>query len=101
MRNHYKKININQSFRINSYIIHRLIDGYYVILNGRNNTFHRLNLTGSFIFRNIKQQKILKDTIAEMLKEFSVSKRLARKDCFEFVLMLLRNGIIKVSCRKR
>jgi hypothetical protein len=74
------------------------LDGEVAILNMNNGVYYGLNPIGALIWKLIEENSVNVTQITELvLTEYDVEKDLCRRDIFELLEELLKNGLVKIK----
>jgi hypothetical protein len=76
-------------------LAHREIDGSVYIVDAAGSRLHRLNGTGSFIWKNLASGKTPGSIAAALRKEFEVSGEEASADTEDFIRELEKAGLVE------
>lgn len=76
-------------------LAHREIDGSVYIVDAAGSRLHRLNGTGSFIWKNLASGKTPRSIAAALREEFEVSGEEAFSDTENFIRELERSGLLE------
>jgi hypothetical protein len=81
---------------INKELSMRKIDTEHFILNRATSTFHSFNRSGTYLWEHIQKGFSFEELVDKLVNRFEVSRELAEKDTFEFLMTLQDQHIIKV-----
>lgn len=76
-------------------LAHREIDGSVYIVDAAGSRLHRLNGTGSFIWKALAAGKTPRNISAALREEFEVGEAEAAADTEDFIRELEKNGLVE------
>jgi hypothetical protein len=90
-------ISDNTMVMLNENVVSCELDGEVAILNMNNGVYYGLNPIGAVIWELIENSVNVAQIIALVLTEYDVEKDLCRRDIFELLEELLKNGLVKIK----
>ncbi len=73
----------------------QIISGEAFIVDSEKSMLHNLNETGTLIWKNLLKGKEKKEIISNMLKNFNVSEKEAKKDYLNFLKELKSKNLLE------
>ena len=92
-----KRLTPNTRFQVQLGVTTSELDAETIVVDLLRNQYLRLNATGSFIWKAIKQQDTLSTIVSKIVDAFDADSEEAKKSATEFLADLVERGVITAS----
>lgn len=82
-------------FYKSQHIYEKKIQDRYILIKHGNTHLHKLNATGSFLWKQLENKRTEEELIDSLMKRYKIDKGTAKKDVKDFLEYLLREKLIE------